>query len=105
MLDKATVVDLAERYAREVKKFLDPQAIILYGSYATGNAHQESDIDIAVIYNGFSGDYLKTSQQLYKLRRSISADIEPVLLDVAQDDSGFVAEVLRIGQPLGLHPA
>jgi predicted nucleotidyltransferase len=100
MLDKTTVINMARRYALEVEKHLKPQAIVLYGSHAKGTADEYSDIDIAVILDGFSGDYLETSKHLYKLRRNISADIEPVLLDSSHDESGFVAEVLRTGQVL-----
>ncbi|WP_312815963.1 nucleotidyltransferase domain-containing protein [Sedimentibacter sp.] len=103
MLDKETVVKLAERYALEVVKMLNPQAVVLFGSYAKGTAKADSDIDIAVILNDFTGDYLEIYKQLYRLRRNISADIEPVLLDSSRDDSGFVAEVLKTGQILGTH--
>jgi predicted nucleotidyltransferase len=103
MLDKATVMNMAERYASLVEKFLKPQAVILFGSYAKGTATDYSDIDIAVILNGFSGDYLEASKQLYRLRRNISADINPVLLDSSHDESGLVAEVLRTGQVLNVH--
>lgn len=103
MLDKETVVKLAERYALEVVKMLNPQAVVLFGSYAKGTAKADSDIDIAVILNDFTGDYLEIYKQLYRLRRNISADIEPVLLDSSRDDSEFVAEVLKTGQILGTH--
>ena len=102
MLDKATVMSMSLRYASEVERLLNPQAVILFGSHAKGTAHADSDIDIAVILNGFTGDYLETSKQLYKLRRYISADIEPVLLDSSHDESGFVAEVFRTGQVLSV---
>lgn len=100
MLDKATAMKLAGQYAKEVKKSFNPEAIVLFGSYAKGKAHEHSDIDIAVILNGFTGDYLETSKQLYKLRRDISADIEPVLLDLQNDKSGFVNEILNTGELL-----
>ncbi|WP_312700294.1 nucleotidyltransferase domain-containing protein [Sedimentibacter sp.] len=100
MLDKETVVKLAEQYALEVVKLLNPQAVVLFGSYAKGTAKADSDIDIAVILNNFTGDYLEIYKQLYRLRRNISADIEPVLLDSSQDDSGFVTEVLKTGHIL-----
>lgn len=100
MLDKATVVKMANKYAEEVVKIIDTQAVVLFGSYAKGTAKADSDIDIAVIVNGFSGDYLEMSKQLYRLRRNISADIEPVLLDLSKDSSGFVREVLNTGQIL-----
>jgi len=98
-------MSLSRRYASEVERYLNPQAVVLFGSHAKGTAHADSDIDIAVILNGFTGDYLETSRQLYRLRRHISADIEPVLLDSSHDESGFVAEVFRTGQVLSARPA
>ncbi|NLG52671.1 MAG: nucleotidyltransferase domain-containing protein [Clostridiales bacterium] len=100
MLNKTTVMKIARKYAQEVKSYLNPTAVVLYGSYANGQAREHSDIDIAVILNGFTGDYLETSQKLYKLRRNISADIEPVLLDLQNDKTGFIDEVLKTGEIL-----
>jgi len=100
MLDKEAIIELATRYALEVIKYVNPKAIILYGSHARGDACEYSDIDIAVIIEDFSGDYLETSKQLYKLRRNISSDIEPILLDSSSDESGFLEEIYRTGQIL-----
>jgi len=102
MLDKNTVVKISEQYASEVLKILKPAAIVLFGSYAKGTENSDSDIDIAVICDNFTGDYLEVSKQLYKLRRNISADIEPILLDSTHDKSGFVAEILKTGQHIPL---
>ena len=97
MLDKATVVDLARQYAQEVQKVFKPNQILLYGSYSKGTAHDDSDIDIAVVLNGFSGDYLDASKTLYKLRRNVSFDI--VLLDGTKDDQIVcIHEVMRTGE-------
>ena len=71
---------------------------ILYGSYAKGSAREDSDIDVAVVFNGFQGDWLMASAKLWKLRRNISDDIEPILLDHTNDESGFLREVLRTGR-------
>ena len=53
MLDKASVRRIAQDYASEVRKTLDPQKVILFGSYVNGNPHEWSDIDIAVVFNDF----------------------------------------------------
>jgi len=37
------------------EKGLDINKVILFGSYATGNYREDSDIDIVVISNNFSG--------------------------------------------------
>lgn len=100
MLDKATVIKTATQYAQAVAREIKPRAIVLYGSYAKGNARDDSDIDVAVVFDGFSGSVLDTSALLWKLRRGISDDIEPILLDTADDKSGFVSEVFKTGQIL-----
>lgn len=100
MLNKEMVVEMAEQYAEEVSKILNPKniiAIVLYGSYAKGTASSNSDIDIAVIVDDLTGDYLEISKQLYKIRRNISVNIEPILLISSSDKSGFISEVLKTG--------
>jgi len=98
MLSKKQVSQLVKRYADEVVKELSPKSIVLYGSYAKGTQNNDSDIDVAVIYDGFNGDWLKTSALLWKLSSKVSLDIEPILLDTTKDKSGFVQNVLGTGE-------
>ena len=98
MLDKAKVREIAVKYAEEVRKILNPKAIILFGSYVNGNAHEWSDIDIAVIVNDFKGDWLEVAALLCSLTRRVSIDIEPHLLDDTCDRSGFVEHVIKTGE-------
>jgi len=98
MLDKDTVIDTVERYAEVVTKEFSPSAIILFGSYANSVPHEDSDIDVGVVFNGFTGDWRQTAAKLWRLRRGVSFDIEPHLLDSANDKSGFVKHVIKTGQ-------
>jgi predicted nucleotidyltransferase len=98
MLDKRTVINTVERYADAVKKEFSPFAVVLFGSYVKGDANDDSDIDVGVIFNGFNGDWMKTSSRLWNLAYDISWDIEPHLLDATQDKSGFVQHVFKTGQ-------
>ncbi|MDR2599981.1 MAG: nucleotidyltransferase domain-containing protein [Oscillospiraceae bacterium] len=99
-MDKETAINNATAYAKEVCNIFNPFLIIMYGSYANGNAHQDSDIDVAVIFDGYTGNWLKDSSQLWKLTRNISTDIEPILLDKTKDPSGFVEEIMKTGEVL-----
>lgn len=81
-----------------MEKVLDPKSIILFGSYVNGTLNESSDIDIAVILDGFEGDWLKTSSLLFRLRRGVSIDIEPHLIDERNDRSGFVEHVVQTGE-------
>ncbi|MDR0817151.1 MAG: nucleotidyltransferase domain-containing protein [Clostridiales Family XIII bacterium] len=98
MLDKSTVVNTVTRYAEAVSKEFSPLAVILFGSYINGTPNEDSDIDVGVVFNDFEGDYLKATQRLWRLRREVSYDIEPHLLDTAHDPSGFTKHVLATGQ-------
>ena len=97
MLDKKAAISAVNRYADVVKKEYSPFAVVFFGSYINGEPHEDSDIDIGVVFDGFNGDWLETSSRLWRLRREISLDIEPHLLDKQNDRSGFTAYVLKTG--------
>ena len=98
MLDKARAREVAQKYSEKVIKEFRPDKIILFGSYVSGNPHEWSDIDIAVIINGFQGEWLKTSSELFGLTWDFDEIIEPHLLDEACDPSGFVEHVIKTGE-------
>jgi len=97
-MDKATALMIARQYANEVTKEMSPNKVLLFGSYAKGNASEESDIDIAVIFDGFKGDWFQACTKLSSITWKVSTFIEPVLLDSQDDQSGFIQEVLRTGE-------
>src|SRR5207244_10609407 len=37
------------RYARQIVKYFRPEKIILFGSYAYGQPHEDSDVDLLVV--------------------------------------------------------
>ena len=92
------VVEIARLYAEKVKKYLPVSMIVLYGSHVKGTATKSSDIDIAVVVDKFSGDYLKISSDLFGLVRSVNKRIEPVLLCRKNDRSGFLENIMKNGK-------
>lgn len=100
MLDKNKAREIAYQYASEIQKILSPQAVILFGSYVNGSPHEHSDIDIAVVVRDFKGDWLETWAQLFELREHISFDIEPHMMDEADDKSGFLEHVKKTGEAI-----
>ena len=97
MLDKATVAGYAKRYADVIVEKYNPHAVVLFGSYVNGNPHEHSDIDVAVVFNGFNGDWLDVSKDFWRISSNISYNIEPHLLDTADDKSGFADYIMRTG--------
>ena len=54
-LDKKQALQAARRFVRAVQKAgVHLDAAFLYGSYALGTAHEDSDIDIALVSNDFT---------------------------------------------------
>ena len=94
---KAEVLKTAREYAAAVRKLMGASKIFLYGSQARETATKDSDIDIAVVVDHASGDYLETLATLWRLADEINDEIEPVLLLNTEDTSGFLDTVQRTG--------
>ena len=97
MLDKATVISTVRRYSDEIKKSYSPFAIVLFGSHINGTPNDDSDIDVAVVFNDFTGNWYDTTVDLWRISEGVSLDIEPHLLDTTKDQSGFTDYVMRTG--------
>lgn len=98
MLDKENAREIAIKYAEEVRKVLSPKAIILFGSYANSVPHKDSDIDIAIVFDDFKGNWLETASLLCSLKRRVSIDIEPHIMDEKNDKSGFLEHIVKTGE-------
>ncbi len=96
-LDKKQAIDNAKKYAKLVNQNIETEKIVLFGSYAKENWHKDSDIDIAIIVNSITDDFLSTSKMLNFLTRDIDYRIEPVLLEKNDDRSGFLTTILLSG--------
>ncbi len=68
---------IALAYADHIKKEYKIQSLYIFGSSAKGYYNEDSDIDIAVVAENFSGDIVEDIFRLMKLRRNIDARIEP----------------------------
>jgi len=97
-LDKGYVVECVRLFAERVRQSMDVQQVILFGSYASGTARDESDIDVAVVAGSPAEDWLDASASLFRMGRDIDLSIEPILIDSPTDPSGFLAEIRRTGE-------
>lgn len=89
------VKPVIEVYLAELKKRITPEKVILFGSYAKGEAGEESDIDLVVI----SSDFAKYAfpdrlDILYHARR------HPLTRKVPMDIFGFTPEEYETASPL-----
>jgi predicted nucleotidyltransferase len=96
-MDQKAVIELLQRFKLLLIQHYDLKALYLYGSYSRGNQHEDSDIDVAVVVNSFSGNYLKNLSFLWGLRQQIDTRIEPVFLITGKDPAGFLDEIYATG--------
>jgi predicted nucleotidyltransferase len=75
-MDKRRALLIAKKYIKVVKNFYPVRKSVLFGSYVKGNYHDESDIDIAIIFR-HPGDIITMQIELMRLRRDIDLRIEP----------------------------
>ncbi|MBS4025936.1 MAG: nucleotidyltransferase domain-containing protein [Clostridia bacterium] len=71
------IVQIAKEYAKLLESKLNIKNIYVYGSYINGNYTEDSDIDIAVVADDFSGDPIEDIFILMKIRRKVDIRIEP----------------------------
>ena len=97
-MDKTDALDIAQRYAHAVNEKYQYIKIILFGSYAKGNYHEDSDIDIAVVLKDYS-DFMDMQLELMRLRRKIDSRIEPHPFRVSDFTAAnpMVHEILKYG--------
>jgi len=92
---------IANKYIEEVKKSgIIVKSAYLFGSYAKGKPHVDSDIDICIISPNFGKDYFKESLKLRYLTNKIDTRIEAVpfsLTDLNDKYSTLASEIKKYG--------
>ncbi|HEA29725.1 MAG TPA: nucleotidyltransferase domain-containing protein [Leeuwenhoekiella sp.] len=75
-MDQAAVLEIVHRYAEAIREKFEFNRLFLFGSYAKGSFHEDSDIDIAVVFSDFD-NALYMQWELMRLRRDLDIRIEP----------------------------
>ncbi|AAM25136.1 MAG: putative nucleotidyltransferase [Caldanaerobacter subterraneus] len=76
-VDRKMIQKLVKEYIDLVKKEINVKNAYLFGSYARGKYDENSDIDIAIVSDDFTGDMIEDTFRLMRLRRKIDMRIEP----------------------------
>lgn len=89
--------DLQQKLIQTIKQHVNPDFIILFGSFAKGTVHDESDLDLAY----FSKQPL-SSYERFMLAGDLAAiaDREVDLVDLKKIDTVFTMQVFEQGVPI-----
>lgn len=88
---------IMQKVVINITKEYSPQEILLYGSYAKGSNTEDSDIDLAVIFNSIEDKYFETVSKIFQIVSTIDSRIETVLLIKTHDKSGFIEHIKNYG--------
>ena len=91
------------RYARQVAERFQPDKIILFGSYAHGTPHEDSDVDLLVVMPAFS-----ESNQSVRIRLALESPFPMDLIVCTparlkrevSEDNWFLREITENGKTL-----
>ncbi len=96
---------IIEDYIMKLSKVIPIEKVIIFGSYAKGNQHEYSDVDIAIF-----SDYFKNMSRVdgiyFLLLNAMDYDIDiepqPFTIDEYNQPIGIVSEIVKTGIELPL---
>ena len=100
-MDKRTdIIKKVKDYTDLVKHSEFPmqiEKVYLFGSFAKGNPHKDSDIDVAFVVASWIGEYFEVIPPMWRLREKIDFRIEPHVIVPEEDFAGFLDEIKKTG--------
>jgi len=97
-MDKIEVLEKLKLYSEQINEISNPEMIYLFGSYANGNWHKDSDIDVALVFDKLQVNQFELMKKILKLRRDIDLRIEPLIFEKDKDPSGFLQTIMNTGE-------
>jgi len=64
-MDHEEVIKKLRKYKKLLLQHMSFDELVLYGSYAHGNARKDSDVDVAIVVSSLPGDYFSTRPLLW----------------------------------------
>lgn len=100
------IMDIVKTYLEKLNQDISIEKAFLFGSYARGTTHKDSDINLAIISNDFKGKRRVDSINYLLLKAlDYNVDLEPFPFtpDEFLCQEGFAKEVLRDGVEIPLN--
>jgi len=97
-MDKREAIKIAKRYISLIESRYEIVNVILFGSFAKGTNHSDSDIDLAIVFKSVD-DIVDMQIELMKMRTDDDLLIEPHPYRESEfeDSNPVVYEILRNG--------
>jgi predicted nucleotidyltransferase len=102
-MSQADVIVILEKYIAVLQQQgLPIDKAFLYGSYATGNPNEESDIDVLLVSSVFdtNDDYVLSKPWLYSSK--VDPRIEPLSVGLKRFLSGDTSPIIEVVRQTGI---
>ncbi len=100
------VTEMIEDYINDIKRHIQVDKVILYGSYAKGTNTKDSDIDLAIFSDSFNDkNFIETTSFLFRFARKYKDFcIEPIGFTTTdlKDNNPFIKEILSTGKEMSV---
>ncbi len=97
---KDLTIEIVVKYIEELEKNkIHIMKAFIFGSHAKGKTKPESDIDVALISDAFTGDRFEDRRKIVPFRRKIDNRIEPIPFKPEDFNNGgtLAEEIKRTG--------
>ena len=102
-MSQEEIVAILRRYIQLLNESgLSIEKAFLYGSYATNQATQESDIDVLLVSKSFDKPGIETKTLVWSLTRKIDTRIEPYTIGISKFFSDDISPLLQIVRREGI---
>jgi len=95
------LLNIINNYVLELSKEININKVILFGSYAKGTNHEDSDIDLAIFSDDFSNmERIEALKFLLLKASDLTIDLQPqpfTLADLEDEDNWLAKEVEETG--------
>ena len=100
-MDKRDAINTVQQFAQVVQSQYGAARFILFGSYAKGNFHEDSDIDVAVIFDECEDEFHR-DVELMVIGYDVDCRIEPHSFRESEfvADDPLAYEVMKYGQEI-----
>ena len=105
-MDKSDAIKIAKRYVESISRKFQIENVFLFGSYARGTNHPDSDIDLAIIFKSVD-DIIDMQIELMQMRSDDDLMIEPHPFSLSdfQTTDPIVSEISKNGIELKKYAA
>lgn len=99
MYQREDITNIINSFVALVSSEFPVKSVYLFGSYAKGTAHDNSDINVAIVSDKFEGIRFWDRERLgkYVIKSSVDLEVHPYKTEDFTEDDPFVNEILRTG--------